>query len=80
MEYRNGSAENPQISVIIPARNEAQGIGSIIGRVQKVLKRPGTIMKSSWWMTGLKIRQPNAPIRLAPRSFAIRITLETGQQ
>ncbi len=41
MQYRNGSSENPQISVIIPARNEAQGIGSIIGRVRKVLNEAG---------------------------------------
>ena len=41
MHYLNGTAENPQISVIIPARNEAQGIGSIIGRVRKVLNEAG---------------------------------------
>lgn len=41
MQYRNGSADSPQISVIIPAKNEAQGIGSIIGRVRKVLDEIG---------------------------------------
>ena len=37
MIYRNGSAESPQISVIIPAKNEAQGIRSIIARVRETL-------------------------------------------
>ena len=41
MQYLNGSAENPQISVIIPAKNEAQGIGSVIERVRKVLDHTG---------------------------------------
>ena len=41
MQYRNGSAENPQISVIIPAKNEAQGIESIFGRVRKALDETG---------------------------------------
>ena len=41
MQYRNGSAENPQISVIMPARNEAQGIGPVIGRVRKALTETG---------------------------------------
>jgi glycosyltransferase involved in cell wall biosynthesis len=41
VQYLNGSAENPQISVIIPARNEAQGIGPVIGRVRKALNETG---------------------------------------
>jgi glycosyltransferase involved in cell wall biosynthesis len=39
--HRNGSTENPNISVIIPAKNEEHGIGQIIGRVQKVLNEAG---------------------------------------
>jgi glycosyltransferase involved in cell wall biosynthesis len=35
--HTNGFAENPQISVIIPAKNEAQGIASIITRVREAL-------------------------------------------
>ena len=41
MQNRNGFAENPQISIIIPAKNEAQGIESIIGRVRKALEETG---------------------------------------
>lgn len=41
MQYRNGHAESPQISVIIPARNEAQGIGAVIGKVREVLDACG---------------------------------------
>ena len=41
MQYRNGFAENPKISVIIPAKNEAEGIESIIGRVRKALEEIG---------------------------------------
>ncbi|MCL5405285.1 MAG: glycosyltransferase family 2 protein [Deltaproteobacteria bacterium] len=40
MQYRN-SPENPLVSVIIPARNEAQGIQSILARVRKVLDEKG---------------------------------------
>ena len=41
VKYRNGSAENPQVSVIIPAKNEAQGIESIIRRVGEALDETG---------------------------------------
>jgi glycosyltransferase involved in cell wall biosynthesis len=41
LHYRNGSAENSLVSIIIPAKNEAQGIGSIIGRVRRVLDEIG---------------------------------------
>jgi len=34
---RSKSVEPPQISVIIPAKNEAEGIGSVIARVRKAL-------------------------------------------
>lgn len=40
MRYRN-FPENPQVSVIIPAKNEAKGIQSIIARVRKVLDENG---------------------------------------
>ena len=35
------STENPQVSIIIPAKNEAKGIESIIGRVRKALDESG---------------------------------------
>ena len=41
MQHRKGPTENPQISIIIPARNEAQGIGPVIERVQKTLNEAG---------------------------------------
>ena len=40
MQHRN-SPERPLVSVIIPARNEAKGIKSIIARVRKVLEETG---------------------------------------
>jgi glycosyltransferase involved in cell wall biosynthesis len=39
--FRNGSSENSQVSVIIPAKNEAQGIGAIIEKVRRVLDGTG---------------------------------------
>jgi len=41
VQNRNDPVENPQVSVIIPAKNEAQGIGQIIGRITKVLAETG---------------------------------------
>lgn len=40
MQYGN-SPENLQVSVIIPARNEARGVPSIIARIRKVLSETG---------------------------------------
>lgn len=37
MQVRNGSTELPEISVIIPAKNEADGIGPVISRVREAL-------------------------------------------
>jgi len=41
LNFRNGFSENSQVSVIIPAKNEAQGIGTIIGKVRRVLDETG---------------------------------------
>ncbi len=39
--HQRTSPEKPQVSVIIPARNEARGIQSILPRIRKVLKDTG---------------------------------------
>ncbi|HYA39864.1 MAG TPA: glycosyltransferase family 2 protein [Syntrophobacteraceae bacterium] len=41
LNFKNGSSENSPVSVIIPAKNEAQAIGSIIGRIRRVLDETG---------------------------------------
>ena len=80
MQYRNGFAENPQISVIIPAKNEAQGIESIIGRVREALEETGrsyeiiVVDDGSTDATAEKAHEAGA------QSFVIRITLETGRR
>ncbi len=39
MQHRNGSSENSLVSIIIPAKNEAEGIKSIIRRIKKVMEK-----------------------------------------
>ena len=37
MQSRNESLEFPQVSIIIPAKNEAEGIGAVIDRIRRVM-------------------------------------------
>ena len=41
MLFRNHSAESPQVSVIVPAKNEADGIGPVIRRIRNVMDKLG---------------------------------------
>lgn len=41
MQARNGSVECPQISIIVPAKNEAAGIGAVIEEIRRVMDAYG---------------------------------------
>ncbi len=84
MQYRNGSAENPQISVIIPARNEAQGIASIVGRVRKVLNETGrkheiiVVDDGSGDQTAQKAYEAGATVLCHPYNIGNGAAIKTG--
>ena len=84
VKYRNGSAENPQISVIIPAKNEAQGIGSIIGRVRKALDETGrsyeiiVVDDGSTDATAQRAHEAGATVLCHPYNIGNGAAIKTG--
>ncbi len=84
MQNRNGSAECPQVSIILPAKNEAEGIGAIIGRICRVMDPLGVryeiivVDDGSSDETAQKAHEAGATVLCHPYNIGNGAAIKTG--
>jgi len=84
VRLRKGSGECPEVSIIIPAKNEAEGIGSVIARVRTVMDELGypyeviIVDDGSSDETAARAHQAGAVVLCHPYNIGNGAAIKTG--